>query len=108
MLDETRKRIALVGPMLLLLVILCMSLTSCSEETSLQTTAPELQGDDISKARGGSSRPFLGTWETTFTPAGEGVPGCDGDEATGIFIIEGVGNARHLARIIHEGATADG
>lgn len=44
------------------------------------------------------ARPFKAHWLTTFGPPGPGITGCDGDAATGIFVIEGGGVATHLGR----------
>ena len=49
-------------------------------------------------ASSGGARPFKGQWLTTFAFPGPGTPGCDGDPATGILVIEGGGVATHLGR----------
>jgi hypothetical protein len=82
----------------LILLGICVLLGGCRDTTTFES--PSSTSLDVVSQSKAVPRPFKGTWSTTFTPPGEGIPGCDGNEDTGVFIINGIGTATHLGKSI--------
>jgi len=81
---------------ILLLLILCLALVSCSNDSSTDPVAPTLSAGDADKDGMMVPRPFRGTWVTAISPPADPIPGCDGDPTTGPFEIAGWGRATHM------------
>jgi len=80
----------------LILLGICFLLGGCSDTTPFET--PSSTSLDVVSQKAPHPRPFKGTWSTTFTPPGEGIPGCDNNPGTGVFVIDGIGTATHLGK----------